>query len=82
MILEKNRHKKQTQKSKTSGLEKYGKYSGMAFQMIAIILVSVWAGTKLDEIFQRENPLFVIIFSLLGVFMALYVVLKDFIKFK
>jgi len=54
----------------------------MAFQMIAIILVSVWAGTKLDEIFQREKPLFVIFFALLGVFTALYVVLKEFIKFK
>ena len=82
MILEKNRQKKQAQKNKASGLEKYGRFSGMAFQMIAIILASVWIGTKLDEKLQKENPLFVIFFAILGVFTALYVALKDFIKFK
>lgn len=80
MTLEKNRNKKQAQKNKTSGLGKYGKYSGMTFQMIAIILASVWLGTKLDEKFHREKPLFLIFFAILGVFTALYVVLKDFIK--
>ena len=80
MILEKNRYKKQIQKNKTSGLGKYGKYSGMTFQMIAIILASVWVGLKLDEKFHRESPVFLIFFAILGVFSALYVVLKDFIK--
>jgi len=47
--------------------------------MIAIILVAVWGGLKLDEKFNQGNPLFIIIFSILGVFVALYVALKDFI---
>lgn len=54
----------------------------MAFQMIAIILLSVWAGIKIDEKFQREKPLFLIFFAIFGVFIALYVALKDFVKFK
>ena len=78
--MKKNQDKKQTSKRNNPGLEKYGKLSGMAFQMIAIILASVWVGTKLDEKFQREKPLFVIFFAILGVFTALYVALKDFIK--
>ncbi|MCK4920809.1 MAG: AtpZ/AtpI family protein [Bacteroidales bacterium] len=50
--------------------------------MIAIILVSVWAGTKLDEKFHKDPPLFLIFFVIFGVFFALYVALKDFVKFK
>lgn len=51
----------------------------MAFQMIAVILVAVWAGLKLDEKINKESNTFLIIFSILGVFLALYLALKDFI---
>jgi len=54
----------------------------MAFQMIAIILASVWAGIKLDEKFHKDPPFFLIFFAIFGVFIALYVALKDFVKFK
>ena len=70
------------QKENNSGLEKYAKYSGIAFQMIIIILFFVWAGVKLDEKYMNDGKLFTVIFSVLGVFIGLYVVLKDFIKFK
>jgi len=52
----------------------------MAFQMIGIILVTTWGGVKLDELLKLETPVFTIILSLLGVFAALYTVLRDFIK--
>ena len=68
-------------KSKYSGLENYAKYTGIAFQMIAVMLAAVWGGLKLDEKFNEGDPLFIIIFSILGVFIALYVALKDFINF-
>ena len=70
------------QKENNSGLEKYAKYSGIAFQMIIIILLFVWAGVKLDEKYMNDGKLFTVILSLLGVLIGLYVVLKDFIKFK
>jgi len=54
----------------------------MAFQMIIIILVMTWLGTKLDKILEFKTPVFTIILSLLGVFGGIYVSLKDFIKFK
>ncbi|MFW5820568.1 MAG: AtpZ/AtpI family protein [Bacteroidota bacterium] len=62
-------------------MENYAKYSGIAFQMIVIILLAVWGGLKLDEKYHEGEPLFIIIFSILGVFFALYVALKDFINF-
>ncbi len=57
------------------------KYTNIGFQMLAIILVGVWGGVKLDE-WLGFSSLFTIILSLLSVFAALYVALKDFIRFK
>jgi F0F1-type ATP synthase assembly protein I len=52
----------------------------MAFQMIGIILVTTWGGVKLDKLTGWETPVFTIVLSLLGVFAAIYVSIKDFIK--
>jgi len=79
--LENQKNQKDQKKSKFSGIDKYAKYSSIAFQMIAIILVAVWGGLKLDEKFRNGQPLFIIIFSLLGVFIAIYIAIKDFINF-
>jgi len=61
-------------------LNDYARYSGMAFQMLIIILIAVWGGTRLDKILELKTPVFTIVLSLLGVFAALYTSLKDFIK--
>jgi hypothetical protein len=55
------------------------KYGNMAIQMAAIIGLSVWGGKKLDERYQNKTPVFTIVLSLLGIFGALYVALKDLI---
>jgi len=52
----------------------------MALQMLVIIGLTTWGGVKLDELLEMKTPVFTIILSLLGVFTALYVSLKDFIK--
>jgi ATP synthase protein I len=62
------------------GLKEFGKYTGLAFQMIGIILVAVWGGVKLDHITGFKRPVFTIIFSLLGVFAGIYSAVKDFLK--
>jgi uncharacterized membrane protein (DUF106 family) len=51
----------------------------MGFQMIAIILVFYWAGSKLDERAVNEKPVYTAILTVFGVFSGLYLVLKDFI---
>jgi F0F1-type ATP synthase assembly protein I len=48
--------------------------------MIVIILVTTWGGIKLDKLFGFKTPVFTIILSLLGVFAAIYTVVRDFIK--
>jgi len=52
----------------------------MGFQMIAIILLFYWAGSKLDQRAASEKPVYTAILTLLGVFAGLYIVLKDFIR--
>ncbi|MEN8201518.1 MAG: AtpZ/AtpI family protein [Bacteroidota bacterium] len=64
---------------KPSGINAFTRYSGMGFQMIAIILLFYWAGSKLDERSANEKPVYTAILTILGVFAGLYLVLKDFI---
>lgn len=48
--------------------------------MLAVILIGVFGGQKLDEIFQLQNPVFTVICSLISVFASIYIAIKDFIK--
>ena len=50
--------------------------------MIAIILVGVFGGMKLDELVKWEFPVFTLVFTLLAVVMSMYYAVKDFIRFK
>jgi ATP synthase protein I len=73
--------KKKNQKSpENKGINDFARYSGIAFQMVAIILLTTWGGIELDKILHFKTPVFTIIFSLLGVFAAIYTAVKDFIK--
>ena len=60
----------------------YLKYSGLAFQLAAVVFLGLWAGTKLDEYFASEQPYFTI-FLVLGLFTAyMYKLYIDLIKKK
>ena len=72
--------KKNSKKQGNKGLNDFGKYSGIAFQMVAVIALTTWGGIKLDKLAGFEKPVFTIILSLLGVFAAIYTAIKDFIK--
>lgn len=72
--------KKNPKRPLNKGVKDFARYSGMAFQMIGIILVTTWGGIKLDKLTGFDKPVFTIILSLLGVFAAIYTAIKDFIK--
>lgn len=55
----------------------YMKYTGMAFQMGAIILIGAYAGQRLDAYYHTSKPYFTVGLSLLAIFAALYLTLKD-----
>ena len=72
--------KKNPKNLQNKGIKDFARYSGMALQMISIILITVWGGIKLDKLTGWHTPVFTIVLSLLGVFAAIYTSIKDFIK--
>ena len=72
------REKRQSPNNSTGN--SWARYTGMAVQMIVIIVVMTFAGVKLDARRESETPVFTLILSLLGVFAAIYTVIKDFIR--
>lgn len=59
------------------GIRKWAVFSGIAIQMGVTIGLGVFAGIKLDESYPNKYSAFTIIFSLLGVFVSLYAVIKQ-----
>ena len=59
--------------------ESYLKYSGMAFQMAAILIIGALAGKKLDAYYQTEKPYFTLLLVIIAIIAAFYLTLKDFI---
>ena len=55
------------------------KYSGMAFQMLAVIAIGVFGGIKLDE-YLHTGQIFTIVLSLISICAGIYLAIKDFIK--
>lgn len=55
---------------------KYLEFVNIAFQMGIVIAAGVFLGVWLDEEFPNKYAMYTIIFSLLGVFIALYQVIK------
>ena len=55
----------------------YLKYSGMAFQLAAAILIGVFVGKKLDAYLRLERPYMTAVAAMLFLLAGLYLSLKD-----
>jgi len=75
-------NQKQPNKPLNKGVQNFARYSGIAFQMIGIILLTTFGGIKLDKLTGWETPVFTIVLSLLGVFAAIFITIREFIKQK
>ena len=76
-----NQSKKRKKLSKNSDpIKSYARYTGIAVQMVAIIVIMTLAGVKLDSRRASDTPVFTLVLSLLGVFAAIYTAIKDFIN--
>jgi F0F1-type ATP synthase assembly protein I len=80
MLQQESSKKRNPKNLQNKGTGYFARYTGLAFQMIGIILVTVWGGVKLDKLTGWHTPVFTIVLSLLGVFAAIYTAIKDFIK--
>ena len=56
------------------------KYSGIAFQMLGIIGGFTWLGMWLDERYQSNNPWFTVGLMLVGVFLAMFQIIRSLTK--
>ena len=72
--------KTKNQKNNDEALKSWAKYSGLAFQMGAIIFIGIFGGFKLDQLFNLRFPVFVLTLSILSVFAAIYYAVKDLLK--
>jgi ATP synthase protein I len=72
----------QPKKKKPDALKEYGKYSSLAFQMVIIIGGLTWLGHWIDSFTGWHFPVFLVVFAMLSVVLAIYYAIKDLIKFK
>jgi len=71
---------KKNKSPNNNAYKSYAKYSSIAVQMLAIILIGVFGGIKLDEWISWEFPIFTTVFSIVSVILAIYYVIRDLIK--
>ena len=72
--------KRKDKDSKRNSVYFFARYSGLAFEMLGIIVLGVLGGNKLDTFREADFPLWTVILSLLAVFASLFLVIKDVLK--
>ena len=68
---------KKSLKNSLGSSREFIKYTNIAFRMIAIILLGVYGGVKLDEYFELDVAVFTLILSLISVGVAMYVIISE-----
>jgi ATP synthase protein I len=66
--------------SRQDQLKPYLKYSGLGFQMIAVLVLAAWGGMTLDDKVGNKNPWWTIGLMLLGVITSMYMIIKSVTK--
>ena len=59
----------------------YLKYSGLAFQMMAVMGLSLWAGMYLDKYLNLRFPAFTVTFSLIAVIGMMIKIIRSLPKY-
>lgn len=68
------------QKQPRKQLNKFARFSGMAFQMGITIVVGVVIGQYFDKKYPNENNIYTLVFALLFTGASLYAVIRQAIK--
>lgn len=77
MTDHKEQHREKSGQKRNSRISSYAKFSGVAFQMMAIIGLGTYGGVKLDEAYPNKHSIYTILLSLASVVMAMYYVMKQ-----
>jgi F0F1-type ATP synthase assembly protein I len=68
-------------KNKQEKVNAFAKFSSIGIQMAVLIVGGVYLGQYLDNKLEIQTPWMTILFSLIGVFAGLYLVIKEVVKF-
>ncbi len=63
-------------KDNISGMNKFVRYTSLAFEMGIVIFAGAFGGLKLDEYFGTQKPWWTVALSLFAVFASIYIVIK------
>ena len=66
-------HQKPSQKKP---LKNYARYSGIASQMLAIIGIGTFVGTKIDENYPNKHNIFTALLSLTSVVLSTFIAVR------
>ncbi len=80
--MENQNLKPKPSREKRPPLESYARYSGLAFQMFAIIGIGIFGGVKLDQWLNLGFPVCTVLLSILSVSAAIYFAVKDLLRKK
>ena len=58
----------------------YIRYSNLAFKMIAMILIGLWSGKKLDQKFKPKFPAFTVSLTIGALAASFYTLFKEITK--
>ncbi|MFO7939608.1 MAG: AtpZ/AtpI family protein [Bacteroidales bacterium] len=81
MSQEKPPNRRKNNDDPKQSLARYARYSSIAFQMVAVVVLFVLGGVKLDALWKAMDfPLATLVGAIVGVVLALYYSLKDLTK--
>jgi NhaP-type Na+/H+ or K+/H+ antiporter len=78
--MEKNKEKNSWQKNQKQ-LNSYARFSSAVIKMGVIIALFTYIGNQIDIKNPNQYHLFTVFFSLTGVFIALYIIIKEVINY-
>ena len=64
-------------KFQKNGLQQYGIYSAIVFQMLATMGLGFWGGKKINDYFEFESNLLTVAIGFLGMALAFYNLLQQ-----
>ncbi len=76
--------KQETKRNKDNQRKKqlrdYARYSNLAFKLIVVVLAGFFGGMKLDDVLNLSTPIFTLVLAVSGLFISLYLLIKDLSK--
>jgi ATP synthase protein I len=61
-------------------MDEYAKYSGLVFQMSAIVVIGIFGGIKLDKVLNLNHPVFTIVLTIVSTTIAIYHLFRTILK--